>query len=158
MTAANALATDWMPQSQAVVVLDTNVFVAAYWAPESASASLVNSYIHGWLEAAYTREVRNEVEHVLRTIKARAEYLRALDPFWQRSREVVAVAAPDVIVDDPDDRKFVEAAAGAEADFLITNDYHLLRIGYVGRTEILTPGSAARVLGLLPATRSGYLR
>ena len=57
------------------------------------------------------------------------------------------VRVDDVPIDDPDDRKFLEAAAGGEVDFLVTNDDHLLSVGYLGRTEILAPGSLARVLG-----------
>lgn len=137
-----------MPEPVVTVVLDTNVFVAAYWAPTSASARVIGACIDGLLQAQYTSEVRREVEMILRTVKVRDSYLGSLEPFWARARKVQAVPVPSIVVDDPDDQKYIEAAAGGETDFLITNDDHLLRIGYVGRTEILTPGSAARLLGL----------
>ena len=36
-----------MPRSAPTVLLDTNVFVAAYWAPKSASARIVQACIEG---------------------------------------------------------------------------------------------------------------
>jgi len=136
------------PASSISVILDTNVFVAAHWAPSSASARLIKACRKGLAQAQYSPEVRREVEHVLRTIKARESFVRMLDEFWERAVEVEGEPVDGVLVEDPEDRKFLEAAFGGKTDFLVTNDDHLLRIGYVGRTEIVTPGSALRLLGL----------
>jgi predicted nucleic acid-binding protein len=57
------------------------------------------------------------------------------------------VPVDSISIDDPDDRKFLEAAMGGEVDFLASNDVHLLRVRYVGRTEILKPASLMRILG-----------
>ncbi len=54
----------------------------------------------------------------------------------------------DIQIDDSDDKKFLETAIGGQTDYLVTNDDHLLKIGHVGKTEILTSGSAAIVLQL----------
>ncbi len=129
------------------VLLDTNVFVAAYWAGLSASARLVKACIRGDVQAQYSEEVKREVVHVLRTIRMPESYFRQLEPFWERAVGVKGVSVDPIRAEDPDDQKFLEAAAGGDADFLVTNDDHLLRIGYVGRTEILTPGSLSRILG-----------
>ncbi len=136
------------PDNRVSVVLDTNVFVAAHWAPSSASARLIRACAEGLAVAYYSPEVRHEIEHVLQTIRARESYLRSLELFWERAVEVCGVAVESVRTDDPDDHKFLEAALGGGADFLVTNDDHLLKVGYVGRTEIVTPGSALRLLGL----------
>jgi len=130
------------------VILDTNIFVAAYWARSSASARLIKACIEGKLQAQYSKEVKREVMRVLRQIKVPESYFRSLEPFWDKAVEVQGVPVDSVRVEDPDDQKFIEAAVGGEADYLITNDDHLLKIGYIGRTEILRPGSAARVLGI----------
>jgi len=57
----------------------------------------------------------------------------------------------ELTLDDPDDRKFVEAALGGETDYLVTNDDHLLRIHQVGGAEIVTPQAAVSLLGLREA-------
>lgn len=137
-----------MSDDRVAVVLDTNVFVAAYWAPGSASARIVRACIEGTLRALYTAESRNETLAVLRQMKIPEDYVRRLDVYWERAELVESAPVDDVPIDDPEDRKFLEAAMGGEADFLVSNDEHLLSVGYVGRTEILTPRSLARVLGL----------
>lgn len=130
------------------VILDTNVFVAAYWAPRSASARLIQACIDGNAIAVYTAAVKREVFAILRQIKLPDSYFAYLEGFWSRAELVEPASVDEIPIDDPDDRKFLEAAAGAEADFLATNDDHLLSVGYVGRTEILSPGSLVKVLGL----------
>lgn len=137
-----------MANDSPVVVLDTNVFVAAYWAPKSASARLIQACIDGNIQAAYTADVKREVVRILTQIKLPESYFRYLETFWHTARQVEPVKVDEIPIDDPDDRKFMEAVAGAEADFLATNDDHLLSVGYVGRTEILSPGSLVKVLEL----------
>jgi putative PIN family toxin of toxin-antitoxin system len=130
------------------VILDTNVFVAAYWARSSASARLLRACLDGRVQAQYSPEVKREVMRTLRTIKVHQSYLRSIDAFWDSAIQIEAAAVTSVSAADPDDQKFLEAAAGGGTDYLATNDDHLLSVGYVGRTEILTPGSLARVLGI----------
>ena len=136
------------PENRITLILDTNVFVAAYWAPSSASARLIQACIEGLAQAQYSPEVKREVDRVLSTIRVRDSYLRSLEPFWEKAIEVRGAPVEPVRTDDPEDQKFLEAAAGGGTDLLVTNDDHLLRVGYVGRTEILTPKSAMRVIGL----------
>jgi len=137
-----------MSDNRVAVVLDTNVFVAAYWAPASASARVIQACIDGSIRAIYTAQSRRETLGVLRQIRIPEDYLRRLDAYWDRAELVEAARVDDVPIDDPDDRKFLEAAAAGNADFLVTNDDHLLKVRYLGRTEILNPGSLARVLTL----------
>jgi len=137
-----------MSDDRVAVVLDTNVFVAAYWAPRSASARIIEACMDGTLRAIYTNESKRETLRILKQIRLPEAYFRRLGAYWDRGELVEAVRVDDIPIEDPEDRKFLEAAAGGEADFLVSNDDHLLSVGYVGRTEILTPGSLARVAGL----------
>ncbi len=128
------------------VVLDTNVFVAAYWAPSSASAQLIQACRKGLARAQYSTEVREEVERVLRAIKARPQFVYSLEAFWSAAEKVRAVSVGSVRVPDPDDQKFLEAAVGGASDLLVTNDNHLLSLKSVGRTEIVTPSTAMKIV------------
>ena len=130
------------------VLLDTNVFVAAYWAKMSASARLIRACTACRVQAQYSREVKREVLSTLRTIKVAQSYTESLELFWQKAEEVRGVPVESTLCEDPDDQKFLEAALGGQTDFLVTNDDHLLRLGHIGRAEILTPGSVVRVLGI----------
>lgn len=130
------------------IILDTNVFVAAYWAPSSASARLIRACIDGFARALYTDEIKSEVMHILGLIKVSSDYMEWVEEFWSIAENVEPVVVDSVRTKDPDDQKFLEAAVGGDADFIVTNDDHLLSVNYIGRTEILTPRSAARVLRL----------
>lgn len=142
-----AVSREAMSEDPITVLLDTNVFVAAYWNKSSASARLIRACIDGLAQAHYTPEVKREVLHVLRTIRVSESYHAWLEPFWERAVEVRA-APVDVRAEDPDDQKFLEAVMGGQTDFLATNDDHLLRIRYVGRTEIIPPRSVIKTLEL----------
>jgi len=137
-----------MSDNRVTVLLDTNVLVAAYWAPDSASARVIGACIDGSVRAIYTPQVKREAVRMLKQIKVSDAYMTWLEPYWSGAVEVEAVRVDDVPIDDPDDRKFLEAAAGGQADFIVTNDDHLLSVGYLGRTEVLTPGSLARLIPL----------
>ncbi|OFX14410.1 MAG: putative toxin-antitoxin system toxin component, PIN family [Armatimonadetes bacterium RBG_16_58_9] len=137
-----------LPNPDITVILDTNVFVAAYWAKSSASARLLRACIEGQVRAQYTQAVKNETVRILEQIGVKRSYMESLEPFWQGAQPVEAVSVDFIRAADPDDQKFLEAAAGGQTDFLVTNDVHLLSIGYLGRTEILTPRSLSRIIGL----------
>ena len=136
------------------VLLDTNVFVAAYWARSSASARLMRACVAGVVQAHFSREVRAEVTAVLRQIRVSEGYMREVDAFWDAAVEARPRPVESVRSADPSDQKFLEAALGADTDFLVTNDDHLLSVGYVGRTEILKPVSVLKLIDVsLPHSR-----
>ncbi len=134
------------PDHRITLILDTNVFVAAYWSPGSASARLIEAAVSGQAIALYSRDVKREVQHVLRRIKVRQSYIDSLESFWQKAVEVAPTPCESIRAEDPDDQKYLEAALGGDADLLVTNDDHLLSVGYIGRTEIVHPKSALRMI------------
>jgi putative PIN family toxin of toxin-antitoxin system len=126
--------------SKIKVVLDTNLFVAAYWNRHSASAKIINACLEGELQAYYTPEVERELWVVIRNIRAREEFAAIVSNFIGRAERVAPWAQVDVCTEDPEDQKFLVCAASADADYLITSDDHLLRLRTVGRMEIMKPG------------------
>lgn len=136
-----------MSEHRITVILDTNIFVAAHWSPRSASARIIRACMDGTIQAQYSLQTRRETMRILHKAHISAAFIASLERFWDAAQAVAGVEA-DVRVDDPDDQKFIEAALGGETDYLVTNDDHLLRIRYIGRTEILPPASLARVLGV----------
>lgn len=135
--------------SRISVVLDTNVFVAAYWVPTSHSAQLIQACKKKLIRAHYSPEVRREIEGILRMIKAREAFLKSLEDFWTAAEQVRGIPVEEIDnLADPDDRKFLEAAAGGESDLLVTNDQHLLCLKSVRKTQIVTPKSAIKIIGL----------
>ena len=98
-----------------VVVLDTNVWVAAAFRPASASARLVAAVRAGRLRLVWDDPTRAETEFVLRSIPRLswdevAPLFREIDRFVGRTDLDRFSGIPD-----PADRKFAALAAAARA-------------------------------------------
>jgi uncharacterized protein len=121
-----------------IVVLDTNVFVAAGFNPHSASAQIVDAVKQGQLRIVWDDATRRESERItqhippLRTTST-VELFRPADRF-------TGTTHPEQFLDipDPDDRKFAALAHAAGA-MLISNDSHLLQHRDRMEVRVLTP-------------------
>lgn len=45
----------------------------------------------------------------------------------------------NVVIDDSDDNKFIEAAVEGNADYIITQDKHLLKLKKFNQIKLITP-------------------
>jgi uncharacterized protein len=123
----------------AVVILDTNVFVAAGFKHHSTSARILHEVRTGRLRMVWNEATRRETKHVLGKIPPLswdnvAELFRTEDCYRNPTH-------PERFhsVADRDDRKYAALAAATGAA-LVTSDDHLLRGRDQIRVEILTPG------------------
>jgi uncharacterized protein len=126
-----------------VVVLDTNVFVAAGFNPGSHSARLVESVRDGRLRMIWDDATREETEHVMRQIPplswARiADLFRAEDRFGDSTHPEAYGFVPD-----PADRKFAALAEAVRAT-LVTSDAGLLNARERLAVRVLKPSEFAR--------------
>ena len=120
------------------VVVDTNVFVAAGFNPNTASARLLDGFREGRFRLIWDRPTRSETEMILRRIP-RLDWSLAADLFRPEG-EFKGPVDPGAFtaIADPDDRKFAALAAAANAP-LVTNDKLVLaQRGRIG-VEIATP-------------------
>jgi predicted nucleic acid-binding protein len=123
-----------------IVVLDTNVFVAAGFNPRSASRKIVDAVKLGQVRMLWNDAIRREIERIMQQIpplraQSVADLFRPEDRF-------TAATHPERFADipDPDDRKFAALAHAAGA-VLISNDDHLLRQRGRSDLAVLTPGA-----------------
>lgn len=121
-----------------LVVLDTNVFVAAGFNPGSASAQIVDTLKNTRVLMIWNAQTRQETAQVVQKIPPLAwtdfeELFRAEGCFK-------GPTAPEAFdyVPDPDDRKFA-ALAGASNAPLVTLDDHLLGSSHRMKTLVLRP-------------------
>ena len=125
------------------VVLDTNVFVAAAFNPESHAGRIVEALREGRLRLVWNEAVRSETRRILERIppiswapfadlfREEDRYTGSVNPCWFGQ------------VRDPDDRMFGALAYAAGAT-LITQDDDLLEVRSNVAVPILTPSEYAR--------------
>jgi len=125
------------------VVLDTNLFVAAFWSPRSASAKVVDACEEGSFCLLASAAIRREMEHILRNARTSAPYRERVARILDRAEEVRPTHFLQVVPEDPDDDKFVECALDGDADYLVSSDAHLLRLGEIEGVRVLKPTAFA---------------
>ncbi len=119
-------------------VFDTNVLIDGFADPLNAASRLLDAVADGELEALATHAVKQEYRLILdRHIKDET-YEDRIDSFLCMV-DVVQPADATVVLDDPEDYKFIQAAVGGKAEFIISSDRHLLDIGEIGDVKIITP-------------------
>lgn len=121
------------------VVLDTNVLVSALGYGGKPEDCLLVAMDEATL--VISEEILDEVNRVMRYDKIpiepseRRTFLRVL-------RGVSEVVNPDEslnVVEDTDDDKFLEAALEGDADYVVSGDDDLLRVGEFRGTEVVSP-------------------
>jgi uncharacterized protein len=139
------------------VVLDTNVIVSAYIVPNGPPA-----FVLGLAEArAYglvvSRAILDEYARVLNYPHVRSLHRKTdkeIRTIAERLAKISIRVEPTertaVVEDDPDDDKFIECAVEAKAQFIVSGNKHLLKLGAHRGTQILPPALFLRLFDDLP--------
>jgi len=121
------------------VVLDTNVLVAAAYAPHSASRQIVDACLAGELVPVASRQVCREYQHILSRAVRVESYRKALAALFDRLLPAEPSTVPRRVRDDPEDDKFLAVAEAGRAAWVVTSDRHLLELDPLGQIRILSP-------------------
>jgi uncharacterized protein len=106
------------------VVLDTNVLLSACWSPTGNEAKIVALALSGTLTACVSPAVLAEYRDVLLRPKFagfRGLAIQTLNEF-ERTAVLVNPTEPVSASTDEDDNRFLECAAAAKAEFLVTGN------------------------------------
>jgi uncharacterized protein len=106
------------------IVLDTNVLLSACWTPTGLEANIVSLALSGRLTACVSAAVLAEYRDVLLRPKfagIRGLASATLDSFERTALLVQPTGAVQISPDD-DDNRFLECAAAAKADFLVSGN------------------------------------
>jgi putative PIN family toxin of toxin-antitoxin system len=126
-------------------VLDTNVICSGLLTPAGVPGEIIRRWKAGQFEIVTSEATLSELGRILRSEKIRSR-LPMSD--FELSEEIAGLGLskisdpPPLRIDeltDQTDLKFIEAAAVAEADYLVTGDHAVQRLGEYGTTQIVTP-------------------
>jgi putative PIN family toxin of toxin-antitoxin system len=129
------------------VVFDTNIWVSGLmWRGHPYRCLLVART--GIVRLAYCHSMLAELSRKLREVFGFSEnHIRAVAHDVRQTSDLAEITGDlRVIVEDPDDDKFVECALVANATTIVSGDHHLLDLGRYRGVDIL---SAAEFLARL---------
>ncbi|MEW5986854.1 MAG: putative toxin-antitoxin system toxin component, PIN family [Chloroflexota bacterium] len=139
------------------VVIDTNVLVSARIGPLGKPAQIMKRV--GTFEHLTSSEILAEAKEVLHRRHIQRRYhlsAEDINTYLNRLQDVSTILDPStavaVIKDDPDDNIFLAVAIEGGADYIVSGDLHLIRLGKYEGIPILTP---ARFLELLMGLEEG---
>ncbi len=121
------------------VVLDTNVFIAAYFNRKSASARIIDLCLENKHKLIFSPRLRKEVRLILKNVRAEREFREKIQSLFVNASKVKPTKKVFTVKEDPEDNKFLECALEGEADYLITSDRHLLELEEFAQTKICKP-------------------
>lgn len=131
--------------SRLVVVFDTNVLIPML-IPASRSTRLFLRLLDAGAHVAVTPQILAEVDEKLQTKESLRKWLGVSDKDIQQFLERLATTcrvvsgirqAHGAVPDDPDDDMIVAAALEADADYIVSEDRHLLDLERYGDIPIL---------------------
>lgn len=129
------------------VVVDTNLFIAAFYNPNSASAQIINMIARRDLIFVWSEAIQTEILMMLEKAQVKPKFINKIKNKVLRPEHMVEPAIKvKEVREDPDDNKFLEAALAGDADYIISNDQHLLRLGKFHDIPILMPTNFWQVL------------
>lgn len=126
------------------VVLDANVWVSALlWGGKP--AEVVRAAEDGKVCIVTSEEIIGEISQVLNYPKLRKVYQDAglrhenlIEAVLKVVKFVKVTEKVNVVVEHPADDKFIECALAAGADYIVSGDKHLLKIGGYKKTRVLS--------------------
>ena len=134
-------------------VVDTNVWVSAFWNPDGAPALVIDAWRKDRFVLCYSHAVRDEYRTTLTRFFGKGGTMPphiAADFAATKSKGAAFRDLPDLrdsIPEDPRDEKFLECAVAAQA-VIVSGDKHLLkRDGFYG-IAVIEPADFIRNLKL----------
>lgn len=130
------------------VILDTNVIVSGiFW--KGVSEKVLYALADDKFKLVISSGIITEIIKTLTNFKIKLsfdEILLWLSILLWKAELVEPEERVDVIKDDPDDNKFIEAAIEGNADYIVSQDKHLLNIKEYQGIKIILPEEFVKIL------------
>ncbi len=130
-------------------VFDTNILVSSVFWDKGNPHQVVSLALDGRIQAFTSVAILKELETVLRRDFGEPEDMvqRQIALIIRYSKLVFVNVSLDVVKEDPDDNRILECAVACGADFIITGDRHLLKLGSFGKVRIITAKAFVEMVG-----------
>ena len=123
-------------------ILDTNVFVSGIFWKGNFCSQIIDKWRNKEFEIVSSIEILDELVKTLKDFK-----IQMPDEMIEEWRNLIIensiIVEPttklDVIKEDPDDNKFLEAGVTGKANFIISQDNHLLKLKEYQGIKIVSP-------------------
>jgi len=130
------------------VVLDTNIFISGiFWS--GASEKVLYALADDKFKLVISSEIIAELIKTLMNFKIALsfnEILLWLSIILWKSELVESNIKINIVKEDPDDNKFIEAALAGKAEFIVSQDNHLLKLKEHDGIKIVKPEEAISFL------------
>ena len=130
------------------IVPDTNVLVSGSIVPHGNPAFILDSWRNGKIQIITSLEILEEFQRIMlekfRSPKNEVEILNAF--FIWKGVVVEPKKKFDIIKEDPDDNKFLEAAVEGKADYIVSGDKDLRRLNVFMGIKIISPAEMVNIL------------
>jgi uncharacterized protein len=135
------------------VVLDTNIVVSAAISRRGPPGQIIVAWRNGSFDQVTSAPLVDELQRKLMSDRLRAyltwnqeEVAEFLDYVRHHAKIVAPTRIIEVIKDDPDDNRVLEAAVEGEVDYIVSGDRDLLGLGEYANIPIVTPARFVAVL------------
>ena len=131
------------------IILDTNIFVSGIFWEGNFCSQIIEKWKGGRFNLVSSMEIIEELVKTLSDFKIQMP--KEMIEEWKKliienSIIVEPTIRLDVVKEDPEDNKFIEAAIAGNADFIITQDKHLLKLKEYNGVKILRPEDVILIL------------
>ncbi|MBI4170548.1 MAG: putative toxin-antitoxin system toxin component, PIN family [Candidatus Aenigmarchaeota archaeon] len=127
---------------------DTNVLVSGSIVPYGNPAFILDSWRNGKIQIITSLEILEEFKRaMLEYLHVPKDEVEVLNAFFIWKGKVVEPKQKfDVIKEDPNDNKFLEVAVEEKADYIVSGDKDLLRLGSFMGIKIISPAEMVNIL------------
>jgi putative PIN family toxin of toxin-antitoxin system len=123
------------------IVVDTNVLISGlFWG--GTPAEIIHAWAEGRIKVVCSAEIIDEYDRIARRLNPgldTSQINRFLSFLIGRSEIVRPNHWFKIILEDPNDNKFINCAFHAQAYTILSGDKHLLKLGKFGPIQILSP-------------------
>jgi len=129
------------------LVIDTNVLISSFFGGNP--KKVIDLWRKGEAILCLSEEVLQEYLRVIARLPIAPETKNKLVAILQEKRNIELITSSRhyvVVLEDPEDNKFIDCAVEAHADYIISGDAHLLQVKAYRGIAIYSPKDLLRMI------------